>query len=70
MWRNSDPLPTSSLKSPWRKLDTDGGREAEKERKRKEAAERDIAYKERRKIEKRIERIEKKMRPLEDRRKE
>jgi len=64
-------LADQQFKKPLEKtLTPDGGREAEKERKRKEAAERDIAYKERRKIEKRIERIEKKMRPLEDRRKE
>ena len=45
-------------------------REAEKERKRKEAAERNLAYKERRKKEKRIERIEKLMEPHEVRRRE
>ncbi len=45
-------------------------RETEKERKRKEAAERNLAYKERRKKEKRIERIEKLMEPHEARRRE
>lgn len=45
-------------------------RESEKERKRKEAAERNKAYKLRREIEKRLERIEKKMKPLEQRREE
>jgi ATP-binding cassette subfamily F protein 3 len=45
-------------------------KEAEKERKRKEADQRNLAYRERRKKEKRIERIEKKMEPHEKRRKE
>lgn len=42
-------------------------REAEKERKRREAAERNAAYRERRKSEKRLERVEKQMKPLENR---
>ncbi|PIE52169.1 hypothetical protein CSA37_07935 [Candidatus Fermentibacteria bacterium] len=52
---------------------TSGGetsREAEKERKRKEAAARNKAYRKRREVEKRLEQIESKMRPLEKRREE
>ncbi|HPF32587.1 MAG TPA: hypothetical protein PK907_06165, partial [Candidatus Sabulitectum sp.] len=45
-------------------------REAEKERKRQEAAKRNQEYRERRKHEKRLERIERKMKPLEARRDE
>ncbi len=63
-------LADQQFKKPEEKNNQETGREAEKERKRKEAAERNLAYKERRKKEKRIERIEKKMQPYEARRKE
>ena len=63
-------LADQQFAKPDEKVITESSREAEKERKRNEAAERNIAYKERRKKEKRTERIEKKILPLETRRKE
>ncbi len=63
-------LANQQFKKPDEKANVESTREADKERKRKEAAERNRAYKERRKTEKKIERIEKKMKPFELRRKE
>jgi ATP-binding cassette subfamily F protein 3 len=53
-----------------RTKDQESFREAEKQRKRREASQRNQAYKERRVTEKRLERIEAKMKPLENRRDE
>ncbi len=61
-------LADEQFKKPDDKNNPESGREIERERKRKEAAERNLAYKERRKKEKRIERIEKKIAPFETRR--
>ncbi len=63
-------LADQQFKKPDAKIIQESSRESEKERKRKEAADRNSAYKERRKKEKRIERIEKKMEPHETRRRE
>ena len=63
-------LADQQFKKPDEKANQESGRETEKERKRNEAAERNMAYKERRRKEKRIERIERKIQPHETRRKE
>ncbi len=63
-------LADQQFKKPEEKVIPESSREADRERKRKEAAERNLAYKVRRRKEKRIERIEKKMQPHETRRRE